>query len=220
MANDTDHSSDAQNTQRPLSSSTNNEDATASSSLSEPSNEASTTEKDSETKISLKEYVCKVLWKDVLSIAVFCFIILRFVGFRAVVPSGSMEPTLEIGNSYIVSRLATYFDEYKGLEYLDVVVFTHEAEFGNDDFIVKRVIGLPGDVISIESGKVYRNGEALTESYVKNKEYSVNLEEFVIPDHEIFVLGDNRQSSHDGRFWQVKTVNLDDVVGEMIFLSK
>lgn len=179
------------------------------------------TEKEEErsSKEKCVHYIKKTLWKDVLTVACITFFIFRFIGFRAIVPTGSMEPTLQVGKSYIVNRTTTYFGDYKGLVYEDVVVFTHEAEFGNDDFIVKRVIGLPGDVISIESGRVRRNGDIVGENYVINKEFTVNVEEFTVPDDGVFVLGDNRQSSHDGRFWEHRFVPLDSIVGEMILFS-
>lgn len=169
-----------------------------------------------EKKSSFAHYLTHSLWKDILLICAMTYIFINFIGFRAVIPSGSMEPTLKVGNSYLVNRMTTYFGANKGLDFLDIVVFTHEEEFDNDDFIVKRVIGLPGDTIEIRGGRVYRNGEVIAENYVKNKEFSLNMDEIIIPEDRIFVMGDNRTNSHDSRFWEIQTVSLDNIVGEMI----
>lgn len=167
-------------------------------------------------KNNFSHYLKHTLIKDILTICFMTYFIIHFVGFRAVIPSGSMEPTLQVGNYYLVNRMTTYFGANKGLDFLDIVVFTHEEEFGNDDFIVKRVIGLPGDSIEIRGGRVYRNGEVIAENYVKNKEFSFMMEEIIIPNDGIFVLGDNRTNSHDSRFWENQIVLLDNIVGEMI----
>lgn len=167
----------------------------------------------------LVRYLKKEAWKDVLTVAAMVYIILNFVGFRAVIPSGSMLPTLEIGNSYLVSIISTHFQENKGLMHEDIVVFTHEQEMKTDDLIVKRVIGLPGDEIQISNGVVSRNGTKLKEDYVMYPESHVQMSLFTVPENHIFVLGDNRSNSNDGRFWEYRTVSLDDVVGEMILFS-
>lgn len=165
-------------------------------------------------------YVKHGLWKDILVVCAMTYLCLNFIGFRAVIPSGSMEPTLNVGNSYLVNRMTTYFGENKGLVYEDIVVFTHEEEFKTDDFIVKRVIGLPGDSIEIREGQVYRNGEAITEDYVQNKDFSFFMTEIMVPDDRVFVMGDNRSNSHDSRFWEIQTVSFDNIVGEMIVFGK
>lgn len=174
---------------------------------------------ESAKKSSLSHYLKHSLWKDVLLICAMTYIFINFIGFRAVIPSGSMEPTLKVGNSYLVNRMTAYFGANKGLDFLDIVVFTHEEEFQNDDFIVKRVIGLPGDSIEIRGGRVYRNGEVIAENYVKNKDFSFNMEEIVVPEGRIFVMGDNRTNSHDSRFWDIQTVSFDHIVGEMIVFA-
>lgn len=167
----------------------------------------------------LVRYLRKEAWKDLLSVALMVFLILNFVGFRAVVPSGSMLPTLQIDHSYLVSIITTHFRENKGLEHGDIVVFRHELEMKNDDLIVKRVIGLPGDEIQISNGVVRRNGENLKEDYILYPESSVSIPLFIVPENHIYVLGDNRASSFDGRYWEYPTISLDDVVGEMILFS-
>lgn len=163
---------------------------------------------------------CSEWGKSILCAVIISFVILRFILFIAVVPTGSMIPTIQEGDKFIVARFYKYFDsEHKGLKYGDIVVFRHTDGAEDDSkLLVKRVIGLAGDVISIENGVVYRNGKALAEQYVKNKDCSF-MDELTVPQGEMFVLGDNRGNSYDCRYWDKKTVPLSDVVGEALFLK-
>ena len=158
-------------------------------------------------------------WAKCLVIAgILAFLIIRFVLFYALVPTGSMIPTINEGDRFIVARFYTYFDrEHKGLDYGDIVVFRFTQD-ENNPLYVKRVIGFAGDKIEIVNGLVYRNGEALDEPYVKNKD-NYFMDEFIVPEGEIFVLGDNRANSFDCRYWKHKGVPLSDVVGEALFIK-
>lgn len=202
-----------QTTNIPAEASTN---TTSQSPLSDENHQSTTENSKKKSDMSVGRYIRTTLWKDVLTVVIMSYFIINFVGFRAIIPSGSMEPTLQVGNHYLVNRTSTYFGKNKGLEFLDIVVFTHEEEMGTDDYIVKRVIGLPGDTIEIIGGRVHRNGAVIAENYVKNKEFSFNMEKFTVPDDGIFVLGDNRTNSSDSRFWTHTTVPLENIVGEML----
>lgn len=147
-------------------------------------------------------------------------LLMKFVVFFAIVPTGSMIPTINEGDRIIVWRIFRYFDwEHRGLSYNDLVVFYFEDDNVDRKLLVKRVIGLPGDKIKIDNGIVYRNNEIIEEDYVKNKD-TYSMEEIEVPENEIFVLGDNRQHSYDARYWKNKTVPFKDVVGEVKLLNK
>lgn len=181
-----------------------------------PNSEGESPEEQLSMPRRLVRYLTKEAWKDILIVGGMVYFTLNFIGFRAVIPSGSMLPTLQIDHSYAVSIISTFFSENKGLVHGDVVVFTHEQQMGNDDLMVKRVIGLPGDVVELSAGVLYRNGEEIPESYIQFQDSSISMEEFTVPDNHIFVLGDNRSSSYDGRYWEYPYISLEDVVGEMI----
>lgn len=104
------------------------------------------------------------------------------------------------------------------ISYQDVIVFKHQ-----DKTLIKRVIGLPNDKIVIDdNGNVYVNDVKLEEPYLT---YNVGLSDitypFIVPEDELFVLGDNRSDSLDSRVTSFKTVKYDEVIGKVDYsLSK
>jgi signal peptidase I len=135
------------------------------------------------------------------------------VFFRGTIVSGdSMWPTLTDGS--ILEMRTAFYTPKRG----DIVVVWSEAL---DEHLIKRVIGMPGDVIDIdfEAGEVYVNGERLEEPYIAEKTHlqlDVTFPLTVEEDH-IFVLGDNRNLSQDSRSSAIGQVSYDDIVGGVIF---
>lgn len=152
------------------------------------------------------------------------------------IPSGSMIPTLRIGDHILVSKLsyglrlpyvvdsAYMWDTPKRG---DVVVFTrpdetttpHEDE--SEINLIKRVVGLPGDTVETRDGRVKINGEPLDEPYARWDGLDTDPGDFgpeVIPDGKVFLLGDNRYHSRDGRYWEYHFLDIKRIKGRALFV--
>jgi signal peptidase I len=129
---------------------------------------------------------------------VVALVIKAFVVQAFYIPSGSMEPTLNVGDRVFVNKLSyRAHDVNRG----DLVVFErppHEAASGIKD-LIKRVIALEGDTISGQDGKVVVNGRVLEEPYLVDGTVTADLERQTVPDDHVFVMGDNRTNSTDSR---------------------
>ena len=127
-----------------------------------------------------------------------------------VVMSGSMEPTLEIG-SYLIGQHAV-IDPARG----DIVVFKID---GDDRDLIKRVVGITGDVIDIVDGTLWVNGEPAANEHAQGTTKTLDhLNEhvsfpYIVPDDAVFVMGDNREHSLDSRsFGAVPLKDIDSVI--------
>ena len=133
------------------------------------------------------------IFQTLLLAAVFYFIIDAVVG-REMVQKISMEPTLVQGEILMVNKMAYKFDDP---QYGDIVTFKYPLD--PNLAYVKRVIGLPGDVVEVTGGQVYVNGQLLYEPYISAApEYEGVWE---VPQDDLFVLGDNRNPSADSHVW-------------------
>ncbi|MCX7682532.1 MAG: signal peptidase I [Anaerolineae bacterium] len=133
-----------------------------------------------------------LFWALVLALILRTFVIQAFW-----IPSGSMIPTLEPGDRVLVLKF-WYHLPNTSPKRGDIVVFKYPVDPRRD--FVKRIVGLPGDVVEMRRGVVYVNGISLSEPYV------VNHDEFDMPPVEVpkgnyFCMGDNRPNSQDSRYW-------------------
>jgi signal peptidase I len=156
-------------------------------------------------------------WGVIVAIAVVVAILLRaFVVQTYFIPSGSMEPTLKIGDRIVVDKLSyDLHSVHRG----DMIVFRKPpAENCGTPVtdLVKRVIGLPGETIWDRGGTVYINGKALAEPWLKGDpyRYTAPFGPYHIPAHDYFVMGDNRVDSCDSRMWG--PVNQSYIVGRVV----
>ena len=163
---------------------------------------------DEQTKQKRKDIVGWVIY-----IAVLLAIIITFRCFLMIgrVPSESMEPTLMVHDWLIGDRHA--YEEEKP-QRGDIVMFYQKDE---NETMVKRVIGLPGETVEIRDGKVYINGsdEPLDDSFVPEVPTG-NYGPYTVPENSYFMLGDNREYSRDSRFWKNTFVSFDEIVGKAI----
>jgi signal peptidase I len=137
-----------------------------------------------------KETLETILWALVLALILRTFVVQAFW-----IPSGSMIPTLLPGDRVLVAKFWYSFTEPKRGQ---IIVFEYPVDPKRD--FVKRVIGLPGDVVDIRDGVVYIDGNPLSEPYVQYHD-SYDMESTRVPEDEYFVMGDNRPNSQDSRFW-------------------
>lgn len=108
----------------------------------------------------------------------------------------SMRPTLEDGDRILLNRLAYRFGApARG----DIIVFP--SPISDNEDLVKRVVGVARDRLSISGGKLYVNGVAQAEPYLLEQGFSGEMAEMVVPDGEVFVMGDNRNNSGDSRLF-------------------
>ncbi len=152
-------------------------------------------------------------WAIALAIALVIALVLTQVIFvNAQVPTPSMEDTIVVGDRVLGYRLAYLFEEPKRG---DIAIF----RFPDDEtqLFVKRVIGLPGEVVEIADGAVLVDGVAHPElnAHVKGKP-SGDFGPFSVPPGSYFMMGDNRTFSFDSRYWTNTYVARDAIVGKAI----
>ncbi len=154
----------------------------------------------------------KSLAKDIV-IAVVLAIILSIFIKPTIVQGSSMEPTLHNSDYLIINKQAYNFGDLKRG---DIVVFKSHIKYkdGEDKLLIKRLIGVPGDVIDIYNGDVYVNGKKISSSYTLEGWTEGEIYDVKVPKGKVFVLGDNRQNSEDSRSVRVGFVKKDEILGE------
>ncbi len=138
-------------------------------------------------------------WAKSLAIALVLALGIRTAVVEAFfIPSGSMEPTLQVGDRILGNKFWFWFrDPHRQ----DIVIFAPpESAHLAAGAMIKRVIAVEGDVVEVRNGEVFVNGQAVTEPYVKERpEYL--LPPTPVPPGMLFVLGDNRNASYDSHAW-------------------
>ena len=181
----------------------------------------------SNQKSKLREYIEAILLAIVIAFFIRTFVIQAYK-----IPSGSMKPTLQIGDHILVSK----FNYGVKLPFLrstlipigtpkrgDILVFIYPEDRSKD--FIKRLVGLPGDTIEIRNKKILLNGAPLNDAhgvYVDNLIIPASVQPrdnfgpVTVPAESIFVMGDNRDESYDSRFWGF--VKMQDVLGKALII--
>jgi signal peptidase I len=154
-----------------------------------------------------KRFVLDIL--ETLILAVVLYFGINAVSARVRVDGFSMTPTLQDGEYILVNKLAYKTGEpTRG----DIIVFIFPVNPQED--LIKRVIGLPGETVSVHSGIVSVNGVPLTEPYIASPPAYDG--DWVIPEGQLFVLGDNRNDSRDSHQWRF--LPMENVIGKAVLI--
>jgi signal peptidase I len=181
----------------------------------------------SKPKSKLREYIEAILLAIVIAFFIRTFVIQAYK-----IPSGSMKPTLQIGDHILVTKFnygvriplirSTLIPIGKPARG-DIVVFIYPEDRSKD--FIKRLIGLPGDTIEIRDKKILLNGLPWSDAhgvYVDNLMIPGNVQPrdnfgpVTVPPDSIFVMGDNRDESYDSRFWGF--VPMKEVLGKALII--
>ncbi|WP_288735846.1 signal peptidase I [uncultured Enorma sp.] len=137
------------------------------------------------------------------------------------VPTGSMEPTIEVGDQIFAQKLTVNLgmDVQPG----DIVVFRNPDGTSEHDVLVKRVIATAGQTVDLVDGVVYVDGVALDEPYAEGESYPLAAQAegvsvgfpYTVPEGCVWVMGDNRENSADSRYFGA--VPEDDLIGVVVF---
>ena len=153
-------------------------------------------------------------WLRAIVLALVVGGVLSFTIRPTLVSGNSMTPTLNDRNYLIIDKMTYRFEKpSRG----DIVVFktTLKTADGSPKDLIKRVVGLPGDAVKITEGLVYIDDQLLKESYVL-EEFTDGDIEVIIPEGQVFVLGDNRDVSMDSRSVEIGLVPIEQIRGRIL----
>jgi signal peptidase I len=178
-------------------------------------------------KSVVREYTEAILVAILLALFIRSFVVQAFK-----IPSGSMLPTLQIGDHLLVNKfiygvkipmIGTVVVPWKTPARDDVVVFRFPKDRSID--YIKRVVAVAGDSVEMKNKQLYINGEAINNLHAHNTTHAImkssdgprdNMGPVKVPEGKIFAMGDNRDNSYDSRFWGF--VDLHDVLGKAFVL--
>lgn len=160
----------------------------------------------------------KAIVRDILLALLLAFVISMLIR-PTIVKEISMVPTLEENNYLMISKQSYRVGD---VQRDDIIVFHSSLTDteGKEKLLIKRIIGIPGDVLTISDGKVYRNGYCIQEPYIMgglDGETGGSLYNYVVPENFVFVMGDNREVSLDSRAQEVGPVRISDIIGKAFF---
>lgn len=177
----------------------------------------------------------KIIWeyaKAIITALLLALLIRAYIIQAFKIPSGSMIPTLLIGDHILVNKFLygtniPFSDKrvltLKKPEREDIIVFKYPEDPGRD--FIKRVVAIEGDVIESKNKAIYVNGKKINEPYAQHTDNSMrpmgieprdNFGPVIVPKNKYFVMGDNRDQSYDSRYWGY--VDIKDIKGKALIL--
>jgi signal peptidase I len=184
------------------------------------------------TEIARKGGKTREWMESLVSTVVFVIIFTSFVAQATQVPTASMVPTIFVGDHFFLDKVAfpgnfpkilrDYLPQ-RQIERGDIIAFRPPAKANMTTPFVKRVIGIPGDIIEVRQKIVYLNGDKQEEPYKIHVNSSTggeipgdNFGPETVPPDQFFVMGDNRDNSNDSRFWGF--VDRHNIIGKPLFV--
>lgn len=164
-------------------------------------------------KSVLREYAEALIIAVLLALVIRTFVVQAFK-----IPSGSMLPTLQIGDHILVNK---FIYTFRPIQRGDIIVFKFPQDESRD--FIKRVVGLPGERVEIRARQLFINGKPLQEPYAVHTAPGLSraaegeeLGPITIPEGRLFMLGDNRDHSMDSRYWGL--LDIDKVRGKAFLI--
>lgn len=138
-------------------------------------------------------------------------LIIQYVGQHTKVEGYSMEDTLHNNDVLIIDKVSFHFSNPTRY---DIIVFPHD-----NDYYIKRIIGLPSEEVEIINGYIYINGEKISDEYEKEvmREDADDMDKIILGKDEYFVLGDNRNNSYDSRYPEIGNIKRSEIIGKAWF---
>ena len=162
-------------------------------------------EKKNSTKREILSWVICLVSAFVIAMALRTFV------FELVrVDGDSMLPTLTTDERLFVEKISKLSED--GLNIGDIIIVHYPGE--ENKSYVKRIVGLPGDKLKVENGKLWRNGVLIQENYTLDSRMNYDFEDYIVPEDSYFVMGDNRNDSMDSRV--VGSISRSEIVGHAV----
>jgi signal peptidase I len=165
------------------------------------------------TKRTKRRSRALIEWSAIIVVAILVSFLMRTYAFQTFfIPSGSMEPTLKIGDRIIVNKLAVSFGT---IHIGDIVVFKAPPKENCGEPVtdlVKRVIGVPGDTLTSKGNTIYVNNQPLNETWTHNEPLGQPITKITLKSNMYFMMGDNHSDSCDSRMWG--PVPRSDIIGK------
>ncbi|NTW04724.1 MAG: signal peptidase I [Peptococcaceae bacterium] len=172
---------------------------------------ADTFESFSEKKEEKKTSIYRDILESIVIAVLLALIVRAFLFQPFYIPSGSMEPTLQINDEILVNKFGyRVWDLERG----DIVVFKYPGDPSKD--YVKRLIGLPGEKFELKNNKLYIDGQEISESYLPKDMRFNDFGPETVPEKAYLMLGDNRNNSEDSRYWGF--LPQENVIGKAMFI--
>lgn len=158
------------------------------------------------------KYIKELVNATIVFVSIF-ILLFFFLGQLLEITGDSMYPTFKNGEQILAEKISIKFEDIKRT---DIIIF--KGETNKNILVIKRIIGLPGEIIQLKNSGVYINGSILNEAYLTPNTLTAegkvlkNGVEYKIPSDSYVVLGDNRKSSTDSRDWGY--IKKEDIVGK------